>query len=490
MEPTLHGPVTWAARLLDRWSGVDRLAVLTPEVEWSGADLLARSRASGAWLLDQGFAPGDAVPALLDTDPTALALAVGGALARRPLAPLGPRLTVDELAGALRRVAAPAIVASAPHLERAEAVARAAGADARLVDDVGADGPEPTAPPAPDDVAVVLHTSGTTGAPKRVDARQAALLARTVVYDSVMPMGADDRFCSASPFHHTTGITMALTALAQGATVLPMPRFSPEAWRSAGRLAASHLLVVPTMIDQLLAVGALSEASPRVLLYGAAPIHPDTLREARSALPSTELIQVFGQTEGSPLTHLTHADHLRGLEDRPDRLGSVGRAVPGAELWVDQPDAEGIGELVARGDHLFATGPGGARHTGDLGRIDAEGYVTLHGRSGDRIVWAGENVHPAEVEAVLRSHPAVREVAVVGVPDRRYGELVRAVVVPLDPASPPTPEELRAHASDRLARFKVPSEVRFVEALPRNAAGKVMRPRLRDGPGQASSGAR
>jgi acyl-CoA synthetase (AMP-forming)/AMP-acid ligase II len=296
----------------------------------------------------------------------------------------------------------------------------------------------------------------------------------------VMPVGPDDRFCTASPFHHTAGINMVLTVLARGATVLPMARFDIDGWRRLGELGVSHALLVPTMIDQLLASGRLGEAHPKVLQYGAAPIDPRTLREALAVLPDTELLQVYGQTEMSPITQLTHADHLRALGGRPELLASVGKAAPRTTIRLAEAGADGVGELVVAGAHQFAVAAGEERRTGDLGRIDAEGYVTLMGRIDDRIVWAGENIYPAEVEAAIGSHPGVAEVAVVGVPDRRYGEIVRAVVVPTDPASPPSDDELRAHAAARVARFKVPTQLRFATSLPRNAAGKVVRRALLD----------
>jgi acyl-CoA synthetase (AMP-forming)/AMP-acid ligase II len=469
---------TWNDRFLAQWSETDRLAVVASDVEWDGRDLVRRACGAAVWLAERGFREGACVPALVDESPTSLALAAGAALAGCPLAPLGTRLPPSDLARAVRGVGATGLVATADLADVATAVATAAGVPVHLVDELPERDNPPTVSIGPDDVATVVHTSGTTGAPVPVQARHRAVLRRAEVYEEVMPMRPGDRFCSASPFHHTTGINMAFTALAAGATVLPMAWFSVEGWREAGRLGVTHALLVPTMIDQLLEQGALGDARPRVLQYGAAPIDPETLAGALSALPDAELLQIFGQTEVSPLTALHHPDHLRGLADRPELLRSVGPAVPGVDLRIDSPDADGVGELVARAAHAFVTGPDGERRTGDLGRIDADGYLTLHGRVGDRIVWAGENIYPTEVEQALASHPGVRDVAVVGVPDRRYGERVRAVVVPIDPGAPPSAADLRAHAAERLARFKVPTEVRFVDQLPRNAGGKVVRQAL------------
>jgi acyl-CoA synthetase (AMP-forming)/AMP-acid ligase II len=472
------GATTWNERFLAQWAGADRPAVVTPDQAWSGRELVERA-IGAAGLLTELVDVGSPVPALIDGSPTAIALAAGGALAARPLAPIGTRLPPDDLAAVVRGLRATVVVASSAHADRAASVAAATGAAVVVVDEVAA---SPDAPPAsvgPDAGVAVLHTSGTTGAPVPVVARQRAIAARVDVYQQVMPLGPGDRFCSFSGFHHTTGITMSLHALAVGAAVLPVARFTLDAWRDAGGLSATHVLLVPTMLDLLLDAGALGEVDPRVVLYGAAPIEPAVLEAAMAVRPQAAFLQIFGQTEVSPITALTPDDHRRAVAGEPALLATVGRAVPGVEVQVTAPDSDGVGELVVRAPHAFTVGAAEARAVGDLARIDADGYVTLLGRVGDRIVWAGENIHPAEVEAAIASHPAVREVAVVGVPDRRYGEVVRAVVVLADPAARPTDDQLTAHATARLARFKVPTEWVVVDVLPRNANGKVLRRLLR-----------
>jgi acyl-CoA synthetase (AMP-forming)/AMP-acid ligase II len=197
------------------------------------------------------------------------------------------------------------------------------------------------------------------------------------------------------------------------------------------------------------------------------------------ALPGVEVWQFFGQTEGSPICALSPDDHRQALARRPELLRSVGRAAPEVELRLEAVSTDGIGEICARGPHLFLTGDDGWLRTGDLGRIDEEGYVFLVGRKGDTINRGGENVRPLEVETVLRSHPAVLDIAVIGVPDRRLGEEVAAFVVPCDVAAPPDPDELRAFARASLAGFKVPQHWTFVADLPRNSQGKVLRRVLR-----------
>jgi acyl-CoA synthetase (AMP-forming)/AMP-acid ligase II len=483
-EGTSDVSATWNGLFLAQWSGSVRPAIVAPEGTWSGEELVARAHAVGAWLGGVGALPGQGVPALVEGSPAAVVLAVAGALHGRPLAPLAVRATQAELVTAIQGLGSDGLVTTPEHEQLAEEVATAAGVGVHVVDLARLEPSDdlPAGAPAADAGVSIVHTSGTTGRPKPVWARQAAMAARVRVYDDVMPVGPGDRFCTASPFHHTAGINMVLTVLARGATVLPMARFDLDGWRRMGALSVTHALLVPTMIDQLLAAGRLGEAHPEVLQYGAAPIDPRTLGEALAVLPGTELLQVYGQTEMSPITQLTHADHLRALAGRPELLASVGRAAPGTTIRLADEGADGVGELVVAGPHQFAGAPGEERRTGDLGRIDDEGYVTLMGRIDDRIVWAGENIYPAEVEAAIGSHPGVAEVAVVGVPDRRYGEVVRAVVVPADPASPPSEDELRTHAAAHLARFKVPTQLAFADSLPRNAAGKVVRRALLGAP--------
>jgi acyl-CoA synthetase (AMP-forming)/AMP-acid ligase II len=160
-------------------------------------------------------------------------------------------------------------------------------------------------------------------------------------------------------------------------------------------------------------------------------------------------------------------------------LASVGRAAPGVQVRIADPDGSGAGEVTARADHLFAPGPDGWLRTGDLGRLDDDGYLYLVGRHGDMIIRGGENVHPLEVENRLLEHPRVADAGVIGVPDRLLGEAIKAFVVPADPADPPGGEELRAFARAALAGFKVPAEWELVSSLPRNATGKLLRRQLR-----------
>ena len=332
--------------------------------------------------------------------------------------------------------------------------------------------------PATDATVVVLHTSGSTGVPKSVAARQASVAGRVRSSVALTGVGPGSVYCTMSPFQHQAGVGNVLNVLAVGGTIALAPPFSAESWGWLATIGTTHALLVPTMIDRLLDRDALPLPDLEVLSYGAAPVHPDTLVALQAALPEIGLVQIYGMTEGSPLTGLTVDDHRSGAAGRREILLSVGRAAPGIELQIVEPDGTGVGEVWARGDQVYLPDADGWIHTGDLGRIDADGYLHLVGRRADRIVRGGENIEAVEVEDVLASHPLVREAVVVGAPDREMGELVRAFVVAA--GERPTVEELRAFARERLAGFKVPTEWSFVDELPRNESGKLLRRGMRD----------
>ncbi len=461
-------------------------AIVTHHETWSGDELLRRAAGASAWLDGIGAPRGRPVAALVDTSPPAFALLVGGAASSRPLAPLGTGHTAPELAACLGTLGVETLLAEPEHEALAAEVASRCGVRVVSVPAVeaqadfgGLESIESLELDAgPDAIVVVLHTSGTTGAPKAVPVRNDRMASRTRIYAEILDLDSRGMLATASPFHHLAGVGMAMVALGAGASTAAWGHFSVDRWHHLAALAPTHVVLVPTMIEMLLDDESLGIPTLELLQYGAAPIHPDTVARILRTLPNVGLAQVYGLTEGSPLTCLTPDDHRRALDGHPELLASVGRAVPGAELTIDGADERGIGEVRARADHIFVTGPGGWLHTGDLGRLDAEGYLHLVGREDDMIIRGGENVHPQEVERVLATHPDVREVSVVGVSDRRLGETVRAFVVPADPATPPSPYDLHVFARDQLAGYKVPSHWVFVDELPHSPTGKMLRRRL------------
>lgn len=451
-------------------------AVRTFDDEWSGPELIERVGGAGNYLR-RLVGPETIVPALFGTSPLSIAVTLGGALSDRPIAPLGTRLSPSELEQLVADLGAPVLLSDRPNLTLAQVVGAAVGVPVELVDD------PPRADPdfvttRPDSIVVVLHTSGTTGRPKAVKVRDEAIFHRSRAYQAEMGLGPGDLYCSTGGFHHTGGVGMLFVAAACGAGLVPFPRFSVEAWGAVAELQPSCALLVPTMIDMLLEHAALAKVSLRALHYGTAPIHPDTLRAAFDTIPGTEFTQAYGMTEGGPLSLLGHADHIRAAAGDSHLLSSVGRILPSVEYRFDDTDGAGIGELVARAPQVFQPERDGWLHTGDLGRVDEEGFLYLRGRKGDKLIRGGENIYPLEVERVLELHPGVSEAAVIGVPSRRWGQTLKAFIVPKDPHGAPSASDLAAYARSRLASFKVPEEWDFLASLPRNPAGKLLRHHL------------
>ncbi|WP_433472297.1 class I adenylate-forming enzyme family protein [Spirillospora sp. CA-142024] len=469
--------ITWSEMVAAAYDH-GRPAAVYGDVTWGGRELLDRAAGAAHWMDSLGLPEGEAVPALIASSPGALALVIAGAGAGHPVAPLGTRMTAREIAAVVEGLAAPVVLAQPEYAALGRDVAERTGR--RLVPVPPFEPGERLLSARPADVAVVLHTSGTTGAPKPVPMPQWRLAARARVNGALCELGPDSLYGGSAPFHHLSGLGNVAVALGAGARMTGIPRFTVEGWRHLCAMGATHTSMVPSMLEMLLAAGELGPARWRVLQYGGAPMRPQTLRATYAAVPGVRMLNMFGQTEGSPISVLTPADHRAAVAGREELLLSVGRAAPGVELRIDRPGADGVGEVHARGDHLFVLDAEGWLHSGDLGRIDPDGYVYLSGRRSDMIIRGGENVHPVEVETVLAAHPGVADVAVVGVPDARLGQTVAAFLVPADPGAPPEPELLRTFVRAELSGFKVPAYWHFVTELPRNANGKVLRRVLRE----------
>ena len=453
----------------------DAPAVVTDQGAWSGRQLIAHAAAGADFLDDVGAPVGSPVVALLTSTQDAFAMIVGAAATDRCLAPLGPKLTVNELAPCVEALTAEVIVAEAASAALGTELAERTGRRLAVLPELAESTRRLSFDIAPDRPAVILHTSGTTGLPKPVAYPQGGLVHRVRVNSALVELGPGKAFATASPFHHIAGVGTMFVALGSGAAMMSLPRFDIEAWRALAGRGVTNALIVPTMIEMLLDANALALPGLRVLQYGASPIRPETLARAMEALPGVRFVNLFGQTEGSPVTALTVEDHRLAAAGRPELLASVGRAAPGVEMYIDQPGPDGVGEVHARAAHFFRPDADGWLRTGDLGRIDDEGYLYLSGRKGDKIIRGGENVYPIEVETVLAGHPTIAEVCVFALPDATYGERVAAAVVPKPGVELPPWDDLRAFARRSLAGFKVPTHWEVRASLPRNAAGKVLR---------------
>jgi acyl-CoA synthetase (AMP-forming)/AMP-acid ligase II len=470
----------WSWGVVTAYRDSRRPAVIDAGRSVTGAELIAAAAGAAGWFESFGLPAGTPLPALVTTNANALAMLLGGAAAGHPLAPLGPRLIASELTGAVRGLGGQILLHEPAFAGLAAELQRVTGARPVAVTQLPAAGDtHRLAAPEADSVAVYLHTGGTTGAPKRVPLTQRVLLRRSAVLAGLTGMdGPAAVYATGSPIHHIGGLGNTLAALSAGAAVVATAAFSVDWWRGLRPHGVTHALLVPSMIEMLLAARALDAVPLRTLIYGASPIRPQALRRVLDLLPGVRMVNLFGQTEGSPITCLTPSDHALAMAGRPGLLESVGRPVPGLELRIDAPDSSGAGELLARAGHLSLPGPGGWLCTGDIGRQDADGYVYLVGRTHDRIVRGGENVYPAEVEQVLESHPGVKAAGVVGVPDDRLGQTIAAFVVPADASCPPDAAGLRRYARERLAGFKVPAFWYSVGSLPHSAAGKLLRREL------------
>ncbi len=350
----------------------------------------------------------------------------------------------------------------------------------------------------PDDVAFQLYTSGTSGRPKGV------LTTVRGIRDGllkVMPIWQFDETAvvlAPNPVFHVAGTSWVLVALAAGATVVLQREIRPgEIIAAIENEAITNVVLLPAVLQAVLSLPEAATAdlsSLRFVLYGSAPIAPEVLAIAIERL-RCDFVQQYGMTESTgPLTCLMPEDHDPG---NPGRLLSCGQPVPWAEVAIFDTttgqalDAGQVGEIWTRSSQNAAgywnnpigtaelLDPDGWMHTGDAGYFHDDGYLFLTDRVKDMIVTGSENVYTAEVEKALAGHPAIAEIAVIGVPDPQWGEAVKAVVV-LAEGSTLTVEELRTHGRGHLAGYKLPKTLDLVDALPRNASGKVLKHVLRE----------
>lgn len=477
------------------------------------AELDAQANRIANALIADGVAHGDRVIWLGRNSDQAVALAGGCARAGAVVTPLIWRLAPAEIAWIIGDAAPRAIVVEAEFA----AIAREAappGCTLIGVDGAGAEhgwpdfatwrDAAPLTPPAvtvhEDDVVVQLYTSGTTGKPKGVMLSHANGMRYRAVVEAAgiawLSSEPGETSLLAMPFGHIAGIGLALFALHGGQTMIIHREFDPGAILSAIEThRLKRLFLVPAALAMLLAhprAAATDFSSLRYFSYGASPI-PVELLKAGLATLKCGFVQLYGMTESwGSVVALGPEDHLGD----PARLLSAGRAMPGVELRI--VDGEGrdlpsgtTGEILVRGPFVMrgywnrpeetarAVDGDGWLHTGDAGMVDADGYVFVQDRIKDMIVTGAENVYPAEVESAIFGHPAVADVAVIGVPDDRWGEAVKALVV-LKPGADGDAESIIAHARARIAGFKCPKSVEFIAALPRNPSGKILRRLLRE----------
>ncbi len=354
----------------------------------------------------------------------------------------------------------------------------------------------------PDDVAWLFYTSGTTGMPKGAMLTNRNLLAMAMnFYADMCPgFGPDDVALHAAPLSHGSGC-YALPNIGKAAAnvILESKTFDPElVFKTIEQYRVTNMFAAPTMINVMIdssAVDKYDHGSLKALNYGGAPMLVEDLKAAMTKLGPC-LVQLFGQAE-SPMTitYLAHRDHvLEGTPEQMRRLASAGFARTDVEVKIfdaqnkELPPGE-TGEIVTRSDLVMKgywrnpeataeTLVDGWLHTGDMGYMDSGGYLFIMDRSKDMIISGGENIYPREIEEVLIRHSAVREVAVIGIPDLKWGEAVKAVVA-LVPEQSVTEKGLIDFCKDNIASYKKPQSVDFVGELPKNNYGKILKRELR-----------
>ena len=375
--------------------------------------------------------------------------------------------------------------------------ADAAGPGAELYEPVLAAGSdEPPVIDVPEhDPAFIMYTSGTTGRPKGAVLSHFNLLINTYnVMASIGVREADEVFLSGLPLFHIGGLNLISPQLLLGGTsvILPTGEFDPALTVDLlERDEVTGCYFVPTQWQQICAVPGIRERKLKLrrLLWGASVAPPSVLQAMSETFPGVPTYNCFGQTEMSSLTTV-----LSG-EDAIPKMGSVGKPIVNVEARIvdvemsDVPQGE-VGEIVYRGPTVMqsywnnpeATAEafyGGWFHSGDLVREDEDGYMYVVDRKKDMIISGGENIYSAEVEAVIDAHPKVREVAIIGAPHEKWVETPLAVVVADDSSDPPSEDEIIEWCRGRLASYKKPTRVVFVDALPRTASGKVLKFELR-----------
>ncbi|MYW69761.1 AMP-binding protein [Streptomyces sp. SID8379] len=476
-----------------------------------GATLLTYARLGeltgrlAALLRTKGLRAGDRVAVALPNVAEFPVVYYGVLRAGGVVVPVNPLLKSGEMEFVLRDCGARLLVASPSCSDEAGAAAVRVGAECLVADPATFAASLKAFPPltgtpgaADDDTAVILYTSGTTGTPKGAELTHRNLVGNALTTArTLLDVGPDDVLFGGLPLFHAFGQTCALnTAVASGAGLSLLPRFdAAEALATVRRDDVSVFLGVPTMYGALLRQG-IGRALPRLRLAvsGGASLPVELLHAVERELGVT-VLEGYGLSETSPVACFN-------APDEPRRPGSVGRPVRGVEvrLVADDGSVVGpgeVGELVIRGENVMkgywnrpdATADAfrdGWFHSGDLARVDEDGYYYVVDRKKDLVIRGGYNVCPREIEEVLYGHPDVAEAAVVGVPDPERGEEVAAVVV-RKAGTRVTAGELRDYVRQRVAAYKYPRIVRLVEALPKGATGKILKRDIVVGPPTPSS---
>jgi acyl-CoA synthetase (AMP-forming)/AMP-acid ligase II len=477
----------------------ERIGLVCGGRRWSYRALLQAAQAAAADIASSGCSH----VALLDESSEAAAIALfGAALAGVPYVPLNYRLADLDLASLLRRVAPAYIVGDAARIERlGPDLAHRIQSRTAFLAAVTASETVPSTDEPAEGIAVQLFTSGTTAAPKAAILRHANLLSYILGTVDFGAAGEEEAALVSVPPYHVAGIAALLSSVYAMRRILLLPAFDPDDWlQLAASERATHAFLVPTMLGRVMArldAGAFADLSAmRAIAYGGGRMPTELIERALQLFPRTAFTNAYGLTETSSTIALLgpeeHRDALGSTDpDARARLGSVGRPLPTVQVEIRDEEGRPLpagerGEIYVRGEQVSgeyrersALDAAGWFPTRDAGWLDAQGFLFLAGRADDVIVRGGENISPGEIEDVLLTHAAIADAAAVAVPSTEWGEAVGIAVV-VRPGHPaPEEEQLRALVRSRLRSSRVPERIAFLDALPYNEMGKLLRRELR-----------
>ncbi|MFJ6080874.1 o-succinylbenzoate--CoA ligase [Streptomyces sp. NPDC092369] len=491
-----EGLGSWPARRARKTP--HRTALIHGATTLTYAELYDRTTRLAHALRARGIRRGDRVAYLGPNHPSYLETLFAAGTLGAVFVPLNTRLTGPEIAYQLADSGAKALVHSPSHTGL---VAGLPGStDVRIYVEVGAEyeelltsaAVEPIDEPViPDDTCVIMYTSGTTGRPKGAMLTHGNLTWNAVNVLVDTDLIADERALVSAPLFHTAGLNMlTLPVLLKGGTCVLVESFDPgQTLELIQRHRITFMFGVPTMFDQVARHPhwpAADLSSLRILTCGGSPVSTQLITAYQER--GLTFLQGYGMTEASPGTLFLDAEHA------VSKAGSAGVPHFFSDVRVVRPDLVPVdigetGEVVVRGPHVMpgywglpeetaASFTDGWFRSGDAARVDEDGYVHVVDRIKDMIISGGENIYPAEIEDLLLGHPDIVECAVIGVPDEKWGEVPRAVVVPRAGASP-DPDEVLASLAGRLAKYKIPKSVVLADELPRTASGKLLKSRVR-----------
>ncbi|MFI0367326.1 long-chain fatty acid--CoA ligase [Actinomadura sp. 1N219] len=470
-----------------------RTAVELGDASLTYAELDALAGRTAALLAARGVRHGDRVAVMLPNLMEFPVLYYGALRAGAIVVPMNPLLRAREVAHYLRDSGAVVIFAHESTVAEVEAAAREAGGGAAVVPVAagsltellaGHAEPAATVAAASDDTAVILYTSGTTGLPKGAELTHDNLDKNAeIAAGPLFGLTEADDVLGALPLFHAFGQVVAMnTAFRVGARLTLLPRFEPGlALRTMRDRRITMFAGVPTMYAAMLsahrqAPGEYDVPALRLCVSGGSALPVEVLRGFEDAF-GCAVLEGYGLSETSPIASFNHLD-------RPRKAGSIGTPIDGVEMKLAKAE-DGVGEICVRGHNVMkgywnrpdATAEAirdGWFHTGDLGRVDDDGYYSIVDRKKDLIIRGGFNVYPREIEEVLYEHPAVAEAAVIGLPHEALGEEIAAAVA-LRPSAEASPDELREFVKAQVAPYKYPREVWLVDALPKGATGKILK---------------